>query len=198
MAYTPKEMIQLSVNRSRDYYPHHTLLSAAYMNLELAETEESGSHYTQMAAILFSGLAIEALANSFGERYVKNWDDYETSRPIAKIQIVCEVMGAGFDEEKQPWCHLRWLIRFRNRLVHAKPEMVRIEKEMSRDEWNRERMSVPNSKLEKEISLANAKRAVDAAHLIRDLLCEQISEDDLNNLRADGWSSNASVIPPKG
>mgnify|MGYP000061874318 CR=1 FL=1 len=186
------------MKRSREYHPHHTLLGAAYTNLELAERKEPGWHYFELAAILFSGLAVEALANSFGSRYVTNWKDYESSSPIAKLQIVSTAMGVDFDEQVTPWSNVRWLVKFRNRLAHAKPELVLHERNMTDAEWDKARNTVPESKLEIEVSPGNAKRAVDSAYAIRDLLGEKIPDDDFNSLLADGWSSNASAVIPNG
>ena len=190
-------MNRYHVKRTRDYYPHHTLLGAAYANLKLAEKKEPGWLYFEMAAILFSGLAVEAIANSFGERYVANWKDFESASPIAKLQIVAKAMEVDFDEKVAPWCHARWMIKFRNRLAHAKPEAVIEEREMSKMELDNTSFR-PHSKIEKEITFQNAKRAVDTASSIRNLLCEKIPRGDLNNLRRDGWSSCASPIVPLG
>jgi hypothetical protein len=72
-----------------------------------------------------------------------------------------------YKKEAEPWATARWLVRFRNLIAHAKPEFLREEILMTRDQHDSRLFDPPKSKLEKEITLGNAKRALDAAEALR-------------------------------
>jgi len=79
----------LQVERERNFSAHHMLLGAARMAMEDSNKQRPGWFYSDLIAITFSALSIEALCNAFGNRFVPDWKDFESSSPIAKLRIIC-------------------------------------------------------------------------------------------------------------
>lgn len=188
-------MAKVKVQRERRYAPHHTLLGAASMNLDLAKEKQDGWFYFEMAAMLFSGLALEALAHAFGSHFVPSWRDFESASPVAKLRIVCDTLEIDYNAESEPWSSARWLISFRNKLAHAKPEDIDVTEIMDLHAWEaRWPTDRPDSKLEKEVTLGNAERAVEAANAIKLLFCGKLSGRDVRGLAVESWATGATVI----
>jgi hypothetical protein len=64
------------------------LIAAARSALQDAEAKGPGSFYSELTAMTFSALAIEALCNSIGERMLEDWKDFESATPIAKLRLL--------------------------------------------------------------------------------------------------------------
>ncbi|RXK56075.1 hypothetical protein ESB00_09420 [Oleiharenicola lentus] len=143
-------------------------------------------------------MALEALANAFGERLIPRWKDYESASPIAKLRIV--VVNLKMPEpnfETDPWAAVIWLVKIRNKVAHAKPEYIKFDKTMSRAEFERQRFDAPTSKLELEISLENAERAYKTIDVIFELLCKHTPIEQLDGLLSDGFSGTVSISESK-
>lgn len=187
---------QLRVRRERHFCPHHILLSTATTALKDAEAKHSGWFYSELTAITFSALAFEALVNAFGEQLIDRWSDYESATPIAKLRIISTYLDLSIDFSQEPWSVMLWLVKFCNKVAHAKPEKVTQDSVMTSEEYERKRKSCPPAKLESDITLANAKRSVESVAKILSLLCGKLPPEDLTGLLADGWSGQASQIHP--
>ena len=179
---------QFNVTKERRFSAHHMLLGAARMSLEDANKKKPGWFYNELITITFCALALEALCNAFGERFIENWSDFESSTPIAKLRIICSQLNIEADFTKEPWSRAVWVIRFRNKIAHAKPEFLEQNEIWSRDEFDDLREEAPKSKLEKQISLNNANKAYEAAVAIKKALCDGIPVEQQHGLRSDGWS----------
>ena len=180
------------VQREREFAPHHILYGAAQIALENAELKTPGWLYYELTAITFSALSLEALTNSFGEKLVTRWCDYESSSPIAKLRIICSRLGVEPDFEKEPWATTLWLVKFRNKVAHAKPESINFDETMTDEDFQKIRFEFPQSKLEMQISLANAKRSVFAIVEIMNLFYPKLTLDEKNGLYFDGYSGSTS------
>lgn len=187
-------MKKLKVQRVRHFHAYHQLLQTAQMALEDIEEGRRGSYHYQTIAITFSALALESIVNSFGEQFVNGWSDFETASPIAKLRVVFLHFDLNIDTEKDPWSAAIWLVKFRNKIAHAKPEQVKFNGELTEEQFEKFRYEPPESKLEKTISLTNAKRAVAAIETIKDMLCEKLSIEEIENFLCDGWHGSASII----
>ena len=185
---------QLNVTRERSFSAHHMLLGAARMSLEDANEKKPGWFYSELITITFCALALEALCNAFGERFVENWSDFESSTPIAKLRIICSQLNIESDFTKEPWSRAVWLIRFRNKIAHAKPEFIEQNEIWNRDEYDDLREEAPKSKLEKQISPNNANKAYEAAVAIKDALCDGIPIEQQHGLRSDGWTGSSRLV----
>jgi hypothetical protein len=170
------------------------LLGAARMTLEDATDQKPGWFYHELITITFCALALEALGNAFGERFISRWKDYENSNPVAKLRIICCHFGIELDFNIEPWSTIPWLVKFRNQVAHAKPEFVKEEKVWSRTEYDNKRLTEPKSKIEKEVSLTKAKRAYKAVMDIKQMLCNKVPIGERAGLLNDGWSGSSSIL----
>src|SRR6478736_259908 len=94
----------IRVRQDRNFCPHHVLIGVAKSALERAQKKEPGWLYDELVAMTFSAMALEALANAFGERLVVRWKDYESASPIAKLRVVATRLEIPLpDLEKNPW-----------------------------------------------------------------------------------------------
>lgn len=181
------------VQREREFKPHHILIGTATMALESAETRTPGWTYYELTAITFSALALEAITNSFGERLIPRWCDFESSSPIAKLRVICARLGMDPDFEREPWNVAAWLMKFRNKVAHARPESIRYDRTLSEKELAKIRFEFPSSKMEMEISLQNAKRAVAAIDQILELFYPKLNRDDRIHLYHDGFTGGITA-----
>jgi hypothetical protein len=169
------------------------LIGAARSALQDAQGERRGSFHSQLTAMTFSALAIEALCNSIGERMIEAWKDFESATPNAKLRLLAARLGIEYKKDAAPWAEARRLVKFRNAIAHAKPEFVVEEKTLTEEEHNRRPSDRPESKLEKQITLGNAKRAVAAAVHIKELLCSKVPDEIALGLSVDAWSGRTSA-----
>ncbi len=96
-----------------------------------------------------------------GDRIVPDWRDFEALNPNAKLRLLCERLGIAYDKTEEPWGTVRWLVKLRNTIAHAKPESVRDEYIVAREEHDGTSRR-PLSQLEQQLTLDNAKRALNA------------------------------------
>jgi DNA-directed RNA polymerase subunit L len=190
---------QIRIRKERDFKPHHFLIYAARVGLEHAEEvtkEEKGiSVWTphELTAITFSAFALEAIGNSFGEKLVKRWKDFEYSSPIAKLRIVCAQLNIEPDFGGEPWATALWLVAFRNSIAHAKPRFIKTDEVVPASEYNFWHLhSDPQSEIEKQITLENARRAVKAISEILDQFYLKIKKEDRGSLFFENSSGMAS------
>lgn len=179
--------------QERHFSAHHMLIRAARSALQGAESNGQGSFYSALTAMTFSALAIEALCNSIGERMIEDWKDFENATPNAKLRLLAARLGIEYKKDAEPWAAARRFVRFRNAIAHAKPEFVVQEKTLTEEEHNRRPSDRPKSKLEKQITLGNARRAVAAAENVKDLLCSKVSDEIALGLSVDAWSGRTSA-----
>ena len=191
MSEQPNDKVR--VQREREFSPHHILIGAAQLALERARKPEPGWLYDELVAMTFSAMALEALANAFGERFVPRWKDYESASPIAKLRVVAlQLKLADPDFSTAPWTFALWLIKFRNKVAHAKPESIKFDATMSRADFQRMRLELPKSKLELEISLEHAERSLQTVSSIFELMCKHAPQEKLPGLLFDSFSGTVS------
>src|ERR1700676_627246 len=176
--------------RKRMFSAHHMLIGAARAAVADAEAKMPGWSYSQLTAITLCGLAIEAICNAVGDRVVTDWKDFERASPNAKIRLLCEHLNVQYDENQEPWSTVRWLIKQRNAIAHAKPQLIEEEHEWNRDDYDRRREDYPLSDLERELSLDNAKRSLKAAQDVLLRLTEVIPDEDSVGLYSDSWEGS--------
>ncbi len=170
------------------------LIGAARAAVEDAEAGLPGWTYSQLTAITLCGISIEAICNAVGDRIITDWKDFESSSPNAKLRLLCERLGIPYDKEKEPWSSVRWLVKLRNAIAHAKPQQVKEEHVWARDEYDRRRKDVPLSDLERDLSLDNAKRALKTTKEVLLRLTEMIPAEHRFGLYSDGWEGSASAL----
>ncbi len=183
----------MRITKERSFAPHHTFLGAARVSLELAKARSRGSHHHEFTAIVMSALSIEALANAVGARVMGDWKDFESSSPWAKLRLLCESLNIAFTRTIEPWSTAKWLCGFRNKAAHAKPEDLLEVKQIPDDAFDQERFTWPESSLEHEITLGNAKRAYAAVEQIKLLLFNAMPEDTRTSIYTDGATFSGRV-----
>jgi hypothetical protein len=188
---------KVSVERERPFSPHHILLCAAKNALEIAENNSTMCEFSSITVITMSALAIEALCNSIGERVVKNWEDFESSSPKAKLRIICDELEIAYDSSVEPWSTAQWLMKIRNRLAHAKPQLVAESYDYGEEEYKKISWDKPESKLEKDLTIDNAKRAYKAIIELKFLLCKHVPDGKAFGLVGDMWFESSSVKQPE-
>ena len=169
------------------------LLGAARMAMEDSNKQRPGWFYSDLIAITFSALSIEALCNAFGNRFVPDWKDFESSSPIAKLRIICTHLEVNANFDIEPWSKAVWLIKFRNKIAHPKPEFVKENEVWSRDEYDDLRQQEPKSKIERQITNGNANKAYKTAVAIKEALCDAVPIEEQFGLRNDSWHGSSRV-----
>jgi hypothetical protein len=182
--------------QERNFSAHHMLIRAAEICLERGQKTERGAFYEELGAMTFSALGIEAICNSIGDRVFRDWSDFESSSPTAKLRILTKRLGIDYSKEKEPWSSARQLVQFRNLVAHAKPQLLIEEKLITREEHEKRRFDMPQSKLEKLITPGNADRAVKTVQAISDLLIGKLEPEEALGLAADAWSGSTSLHEP--
>ena len=186
----------ISVRTERFYSAHHTLLRLAKHELEKAEAEEAGWANSQFSAITFSALAIEAICNAVGERVIDNWGDFESCSPIAKVRLICEHLGTGYDASREPWGSFVSLCKTRNLIGHPKAEPIVYEAILTELEHkNMAYANAPESKLEKRMILDNAQKSVATVEKLIKLFCDKLTHEQKFGIEFDMWHLSATLQP---
>jgi hypothetical protein len=183
--------------QERIFSAHHILIDAAESATKDAETKKKarqpGWRHRVLTAMTLSALAIEALCNSVGERFFEDWEDFESARPIAKLRIIASKLEIAYEKNDDPWAAAIWLMKFRNSIVHAKPEFIEKKESLTRTEFDRSWFSRPQSKIEKNLTIGNAQRAVRTVERIKEILCEKIPAEKAFGLYADMSGGSTSI-----
>ncbi len=185
---------KVRVVRTRRFSAHHILIGAAQAAVEDAEAKRPGWSYSQLTAITLCGLAIEAICNAVGDRVITDWKDFERASQTAKLRLLCEHLNVQYDKNQEPWSTVRWLIRLRNTIAHAKPQLVEEKHVWSRDEFDLRRTECPLSDLERDLSLDNAKRSLTATKDVLLRLTEVIPDENSLGLYSDSWEGSAIAV----
>lgn len=178
----------------RQYSAHHTLLHIAALSLERAEKKEPGWFNDTFVALTFAALAVEAMANAIGDKAVPDWKDFESASPMAKLRILAERLDVSYDSTCEPWETIRWLGKLRNQIAHPKPERIIDERLINEREKDDRLVDPPESKIERQITIGNARRALKAVVDLKWLYCNQIPAENLFGLSFDGWSGSTELV----
>ena len=184
---------KISVKTERFYSAHHALLRIARDNLTKAETKEPGWFDWQFSTITFSSLAIEAFCNAFGEKVIRNWNDFESCSPKVKLRLICEHLDISYDSSKEPWLDVLWLLKIRNLIAHPKAEPLKSQTVMSQEDHAKQHRSFPKSKLESEFTLKNAQKSVWAVNQLIELFCAELTSEQNFGIVGD-MSSSVSTL----
>jgi hypothetical protein len=101
--------------------PHNRLRHIALQAVKRAR--EGGGADDCLTAILFSALVFEAFLNALGTGVIRGWPLIERKlAPQEKLDLLAHRLEYGPDFGARPFRTIRELMRFRNVVVHAKPE----------------------------------------------------------------------------
>jgi hypothetical protein len=180
------------VTHARTYSAHHALQDIAARCADLSEKEEAGSFNNALVAITLSALSIEAMSNAIGDRIVPRWSDFESASPLAKVRLLAEHLQIEYIPDAEPWQSLQWLVKFRNRIAHAKPEKI-VAESLVKGTGVENFGDKPESKTEAEVTPANARRAVHAVQTTKHMLCDHIPAEQRFGLNIDAWTAGMEL-----
>jgi hypothetical protein len=193
MAENPRIQV-VRTKTERRYNPHLLLLRCADHYIAKAKQKKDGCYYEWLATILMSALTIEAIGNSYGERLIDEWKDFESASPIAKLRLVATRCGVKPDFGRQPWQTARLLVHFRNLIAHAKPKHLEIKKDCTLIDYGQVFSANLESDLEKMITPEFASKSYDAVEEIRKAFNKNLKAPERYDLTYDGHVSQASVV----
>jgi hypothetical protein len=152
----------------RDFRFGHELLAIASNLATTAENSPAGVRYKpSLASMVISAFAMEALANEAGEKLIKEWAEFESVKPKAKIILCSKALHIEPDFSAEPWQTVSEALKFRNIVVHKKPEVVKVR--IEGDSINNQ-LTVPAwpiTRFERKLTPENAKRFSEAASKLK-------------------------------
>lgn len=181
-------------SQTREFSGHHMLLHAANLLAEKASFEEEGRFNHCLAAMTMSSLAVEALLNAVGKRSVPDWGTFERANPGEKIRQLHGVLNFSYDPKVQPWETLRTIGKFRNSIAHVKPEPVSEVRHFSDPAPPDILFARPLSKIEREITVGNARRYVDAVQSLKRILCDALPVGRRSGIYVDSWGGSTTNV----
>ena len=130
---------------------------AAGVMIKKSDEAVQGSHYTNMAALLFTAFTFEAYLNHLGQERIEFWSNIESVKVMDKYGCLCKSLAVDPDFSKRPYQTLKALFRFRNSVAHGRTQILKIEKAVSAmdDIWSHS----PRTDWEEYCTGENAKRA---------------------------------------
>jgi hypothetical protein len=119
------------VSAHRHVVPAFTLFGTGRYALDKARRTNKGSRHELLTAVLMAALAFEAFLNQAGQ-YTwgvesQAWAAVERLSPMDKLKAIAERAGFPLDLGVRPVQTLSAVCRFRNDIVHAKPEYCEAE-----------------------------------------------------------------------
>lgn len=182
--------------QERNFSPHLMLMSAARRSCEAAARKQPGYFYDALSAMTLSALALEAMGNTIGAAMLPRAEylDFERLGPTDKLSSLAVRLAVPYDRQVEPWASALWLVSFRNAVAHAKPELVKEDLLMTEKEHENRRQDTPESKLEKEITPGNAKRALRVAEAILELLVGGMDPAKTFGLLINEWSGGSKWL----
>ncbi len=182
-------MTELKVTQKRHYSAHNDLLRVGGNFLHACELDERWCGEGDFVCLIMCALAVESICNTVGELIYNDWrSEFETCSPKAKIRIICEKLNITYDKGKEPFQTLHWLIGFRNKIAHAKPEPIEKTQILSQKEYDDLQSSDgPQSKLEGFISVKNANKAMEQLAEFQELLVGSLPEEEAWVIESDSW-----------
>ena len=180
-------------SEERTFFAHHMLLHAAEREVVSASESEVGRFNKCLSAMVLTSLAVEALANAVGSRVASDWASFEAFRPHEKIDMLVERLGIRRAPSKEPWTTVQYIGGFRNDIAHPKPEVISREHVLPEVALEKRAFSAPPSRLEREISLGNAKRMLAAVQGLKGILTDAMPMERRFGIYADMWHGSTSA-----
>ncbi|MDP3332431.1 MAG: hypothetical protein Q8Q40_02060 [Methylococcaceae bacterium] len=179
--------------QEREFFAHHMLLHAAEREIEEAQASAKGRFNKCLSAMVLSALAIEALANAVGSRVATDWTVFERLNPLEKLDNLARELSIAYDAKKEPWSAITQLARFRNDIAHPKPELVLEEKILPEVAIGKTLFDSPQSQIERQITLGNARRAHKAVCALKSILTDSLPEEKRFGIYVDMWSESTGL-----
>lgn len=149
------------VERELNYAPHKLLLDIAYRNLERGKQKKDGHGLDCLSAITFSAFAFEAFLNVVGKVDLPDWDKSERKNVIDKFTIICAHYGIEIESEKNDFQTLCQLSKWRDSVVHAKPDSEVLSKKCGELECEKLLYKTSEGRFDELMSIKQAQRVFD-------------------------------------
>lgn len=180
--------------QERYFSPHHRLFQIAGIAVNDAIKSNVGLHLNILKAITFSALGAEAFLNALGYRTNLDWETFERCSTGEKLEILCGHFNLRFEKTLEPWQALNCLFQLRNDIVHGKPEHLRTEHVMPEVALEKTRFALPESSLERQLTVGNADRYFQATKNMLEKFREAVPQDIACEIFQEGWSGSVSLI----
>jgi hypothetical protein len=114
------------VVQERNVRAYAELWHASAKVLESGTRESKGSAWQFLASIILSAFTFEAYLNHVGPTVLLCWDSLEELPPLAKLDLICEVLKVNLPGSKgeRPQQTISTVFRFRNTLAHGRTETI--------------------------------------------------------------------------
>lgn len=188
-----KQPTLLAHTQTRELFGHHMLLHASELQLEAAEASEVGRFNHCLAAVVMTSLAVEALLNAVGSRVANDWAVFERSNPIEKLSELRTVLQFPYDPSGSTWSTLQELVGLRNDLAHVKPQRFQQTNTYPEHVANKFLSRRPLSTLERQITVGNAQRFINAVQELKGILTNHLDPDLRFGIYVDAWSGSITV-----
>ena len=185
--------IKIKRRQERQYSAHHLLLETAHRADKRADNQSPGWIYPILEAQTFSILAIESFANTVGDKLIPLWDDFESASILAKLRVICDHLSIPFDKDQEPWSTVRSMVCFRNLVVHAKPRLLIEERIFSQEEAEKREFERPESNLERQLTIGNARHYTKTAKKVRDTILQALTPEQAYGISTDGSFSHSQI-----
>jgi hypothetical protein len=102
------------------------LWHASHCVLKAAGAEPQGAAWQCLSSIVFTAFTLEAFVNHVGASIFSCWDELERLPPWAKLLLISEKLDVRFagGSGARPLQTISELLKFRNTMAHAKPNIV--------------------------------------------------------------------------
>ena len=152
-------------------YPHNILVNTTFHLLENIENkvltgDQNGIDLECIACLTLCAASVEALVNWMGQSVITEWK-MGASAP-QKVEMLFAHAGINYDASSEPLATITWVRKFRNNIMHAKPE---ISDTAMRDENGH--VAIDPAWID-QATPASCRKSFDELRAFRELLQEQL------------------------
>jgi hypothetical protein len=122
-------MDRAKVVKKRVFFPYAIYVDTAEHFCAELDRKEFVSWHDLMACMTTTAFSVEAILNTFGHIAVKDFGDFESCTPLAKMRVLCEELEIEFDKSRSPFNSILQLLKLRNKFAHPKYKILRFESE---------------------------------------------------------------------
>src|SRR5579872_224505 len=102
------------VTKKRTVIMYSELWHASSCVLEVGRKEARGASWQFLSSAVLTAFAFEAYLNHVGPTIVETWVGLERLSPLAKFDLLCELLKVRFEKGKRPRQTIEELFEFRN------------------------------------------------------------------------------------
>jgi hypothetical protein len=169
--------VEARFQRQRYHSLHHSLISVAKKNLNLAQKQANGNPEFLLATLALTAFSLEAFLNAVGVRLVSDWPKDKRVPVKVKMAMLCAKLEIDQRKNEVTLHLLHELIDFRNDIAHGKPEHLEESETVIGTNFIRQETKRPLARLETQLSLDLAKRLIGAFEEFRSIVCEKTPVD---------------------